>query len=71
MAPGRDDVFAEFVLDEPALDEIRAATNTGEGDLRWFETEIKTAAGEVIARVRKQLYVRRKKRSAMAASSGA
>ena len=32
----------------------------GEKVLRWFETEVKTATGEVIARVRKQLYVRLK-----------
>jgi len=28
--------------------------------LRWFETEVKTASGEVIAIVRKQIYVRLK-----------
>jgi hypothetical protein len=30
--------------------------------LRWFETEVVTAQGESIARVRKQLYIRRKNR---------
>ncbi len=61
VAPGRDDVFAEFNLEESILDEIRAATATGEKYLRWFEVPIKTADGELIARVRKQIYVRRKK----------
>ena len=42
------------------LDEIRAATAGGEKHLRWFETEIVGAEGEVVARARKQLYVRRK-----------
>jgi hypothetical protein len=42
------------------IDELRAAAATGEKVLRWFETEVKTASGEVIARVRKQLYVRLK-----------
>lgn len=62
IAPGREDVFAEFHIDDAMLDEIRAATAGGEKYLRWCETEIRTAGGELIARVRKQLYVRLKQR---------
>ncbi|MCB1571408.1 MAG: tetrameric acyl-CoA thioesterase, partial [Xanthomonadales bacterium] len=40
----------------------RAATANGEKALRWCETEVVSASGELIARVRKQLYVRRKRR---------
>lgn len=61
VAPGREDVFAEFHVEEAVLEEVRAATANGEKHLRWFETEVKTAGGEVIARVRKQLYIRRKR----------
>jgi hypothetical protein len=61
VAPGREAVFAEFTVAEALLDELRAATASGEKCLRWCETEVKTAGGEVIARVRKQLYVRRKR----------
>ena len=61
VAPGREDVYAEFRVDDAVLDELRAATAGGEKYLRWFDVDVKTAAGEVIARVRKQLYVRRKK----------
>ena len=61
VAPGREAVFAEFRVDDAMLDEIRAATANGEKYLRWCETEVKTASGELIARVRKQLYVRRKR----------
>ncbi len=61
VAPGREDVFAEFRVEESVLDELRAATANGEKMLRWFDTEITTASGEVVARVRKQLYVRRKR----------
>jgi acyl-coenzyme A thioesterase PaaI-like protein len=61
VAPGRADVYAEFRLDEAVLDELRAATANGEKTLRWFEVEIKTATGELVAKVRKQLYVRRKR----------
>jgi acyl-coenzyme A thioesterase PaaI-like protein len=62
VAPGREDVHAHFRLDEAAVDEMRVAAASGDKVLRWFETEIKTASGEVIARVRKQLYVRLKPR---------
>jgi acyl-coenzyme A thioesterase PaaI-like protein len=61
VAPGKEDVFAEFRLDDAVLDEIRAATADGEKYLRWFEVEVKTAGGELVARVRKQIYVRRKR----------
>jgi len=54
-------VFAEFMLDDATIDEIRAATAGGEKYLRWFETEVRTADGAVVARVRKQVYVRRKR----------
>jgi hypothetical protein len=61
VAPGKEDVFADFHVDDALLDEIRAATAGGEKYLRWCETEVRTAGGELIARVRKQLYVRRKR----------
>jgi acyl-coenzyme A thioesterase PaaI-like protein len=61
VAPGREDVYAEFRVEEAVLDELRAATANGDKVLRWFETDIRTAGGEVIARARKQLYVRRKR----------
>ncbi|MBO9470798.1 DUF4442 domain-containing protein [Endozoicomonas sp. G2_2] len=62
VAPGRETVHTEFVLDEATCDEMREATATGKKHLRWFENDIVTADGTVVARVRKQLYVRRKPR---------
>jgi acyl-coenzyme A thioesterase PaaI-like protein len=62
IAPGREDVFAEFRVDDALLDELREATASGEKYLRWFDTDIVTASGERVASVRKQLYVRRKRR---------
>jgi len=64
VAPGRSDVIAEIRIEDALLDEIRAATANGEKYLRWCDTEIKTADGELIARVRKQIYVRRKQNAA-------
>ena len=62
--PGRGTVRARFALDDAVLDEIRAATAGGEKYLHWFDTEVVNVAGEVVARTRKQLYIRRKQRDA-------
>jgi acyl-coenzyme A thioesterase PaaI-like protein len=63
LKPGRGTVTAEFRLDDAVLTEIRTATAGGEKYLRWFETELVNADGETVARVRKQVYVRRKPRN--------
>jgi acyl-coenzyme A thioesterase PaaI-like protein len=65
--PGRGTVRAHFRLDDAMLDEIRVATAGGDKYLRWCETEIVDADGEVVARVRKQLYIRRKESAAPSA----
>ena len=62
VAPGREDVYAHFKLEAGLLDELRAAAANGDKVLRWFELPLMTAAGEVVAVVRKQLYVRLKPR---------
>lgn len=69
VAPGRADVFADFHVDDALLAQIRAATAGGEKHLHWCAAPIVTAQGDVIARVRKQLYVRRKPRPAASADS--
>jgi acyl-coenzyme A thioesterase PaaI-like protein len=60
VAPGREDVHATFHLTDAMVEDLRVAAAGGDKVLRWFETDITTASGEVIARVRKQLYVRLK-----------
>lgn len=59
----REDVFADFRLDDTTIAELREAADAGGKHLRWFDIEVRTAAGDVVARVRKQLYVKRKRRS--------
>jgi acyl-coenzyme A thioesterase PaaI-like protein len=59
--PGRGTVVAEFSIDDAVLDELRAATAGGDKVLRWFDTTIRDGDHEVVARVRKQLYLRRKR----------
>ena len=59
--PGRGLVHAEFALDDATLDELRAAAAGGDKVLRWFDAPVRDASGDVVAMVRKQLYVRRER----------
>ena len=61
LKPGRGTVRAGFELDDATLDRLREATKGGAKHLHWFETDVIDASGEVVARVRKQVYVRRKR----------
>lgn len=61
VAPGRSSVTATFDLTEQILDELREAAAGGEKVLRWFENDIVTDDGTLVARSRKQIYVRRKR----------
>jgi len=60
LKPGRGKVWTDFDIDDAVLEEIRQATAGGAKYLRWFQNDILDAQGEVVARVRKQVYVRRK-----------
>ncbi|MET0543079.1 MAG: DUF4442 domain-containing protein [Variovorax sp.] len=60
VKPGRGTVHADFRLDERTLVELRQATATGAKTLRWFNTDVVDSDGDVVARLRKQLYVRQK-----------
>ena len=61
MKPGRGVVEAEFRLDDAVLDGLRAATVNGDKHLHWFETEIRDRDHDVVARLRKRVYIRRKR----------
>jgi acyl-coenzyme A thioesterase PaaI-like protein len=61
VKPGRGRVAAEFRLDDSVLEHIRDATANGGKYLHWFETDVIDGDGDVVARVRKQVYVRRKR----------
>ncbi len=62
VKPGRGKVEAEFHLDDAALAAIRGAAANGEKHLHWFDTVLHDQTGEVVVRIRKQVYVRLKKR---------
>ena len=60
VKPGKGTLHAEFRLDERVLDEIRTEAASGEKHLRWMPADVFNAQNEVVARVRKQIYVRLK-----------
>ena len=62
LSPGRSSVTATFELTEEVLDELRRDAAGGAKVLRWFSTDVVADDGTVVARVRKQLYVREKRR---------
>lgn len=57
----REKVHARFALDEATVADIKAHTAEGQKCLPRFEIEVKTAAGEVVARVAHTLYIRKRK----------
>ena len=60
LKPGRGTVTARFRIDDAAVADILEKTAGGEKYFPQFTVEITDAAGEVVARVQKTLYVRRK-----------
>lgn len=63
VAPGRGTVRAHFHLDEETLLRIRERTASGEKYLPEFTVDIVNTENQLIARVTRTLYVRRKKSS--------
>jgi acyl-coenzyme A thioesterase PaaI-like protein len=66
VKPGRGTVTARFRLEEDRLAEIRAATSDGSKMLPVFHCDIRDTAGDVVARLDRTIYVRRKRTDATA-----
>lgn len=60
IKPGRGTVVADFHLDDDTVAQLRTAAAGGGKVLHWFDTTVTDSAGDVVARLRKQLYIRRK-----------
>ena len=60
VKPGRGVVFTEFKLDTATIEALKAEAAGGQKVLRWFDNEVLDAQGDVVARVRKQVYIRLK-----------
>jgi acyl-coenzyme A thioesterase PaaI-like protein len=61
IRPGKGKVMARFELTDERIDEIRAATADGDKMLPEWDVEIVDESGELVAKVHKILYVRRKR----------
>lgn len=69
LRPGKGTVHAKFRISEADIDAARQATASGAKYLPVFHVDVLDGKGEVVARVEKELYVRRKPvRSAKAAA---
>jgi len=62
IAPGRGTVTARFRLNDDQIKEIKENTAKGDAYLPEFSVDIVNESGEVIATVKKILYVRKKQR---------
>ena len=62
LKPGRGVLTAHFAVPAAKAEELRRRARGGAKVLEWFETDITDAAGDVVARVRREVYVREKKR---------
>lgn len=60
IKPGKGPLVAEFHLSDAQLDEISRATAGGEKHFPAFTISIQDGRGEVVARVRRTLYVRKR-----------
>lgn len=63
IKPGKGKVSAQLKVDEQTLETIKQAVIGGEKYLPKFQIEIKDEQNEVVARVEKTLYVRKKKKT--------
>lgn len=61
LKPGRGTVIAEFQIHQSQIDELIHQAESGEKVLRDFVVDVKDAAGDVVARVIKTIYVRKKR----------
>lgn len=62
VKPGRGLLTAHFEVPAEKAEELRERAQGGAKVLEWFETDITDAAGDVVAKVRREVYVREKKR---------
>ncbi len=61
IKPGKSKVTARFQVTDAMLEEILQNTANGEKFFKVIDTEIKDADGELIAKVSRTLYIRKKK----------
>ena len=60
VRPGRSSLRATFEVSPELVADLRKRAQRGKKVLHWFECEVVDTSNEVVARVRKQLYIREK-----------
>jgi len=66
LKPGRGTVSARFTLDDALLASIREQTADGDKYLPQLQVDVVDEQGEVVARVHKTLYIRKKQKRPVA-----
>ena len=61
IKPGTGTVKAVFEITQEQIDEIVAAAESGDKVLRDFVVEVKDVNGDLVCRVTKTIYVRKKR----------
>lgn len=61
LAMGRGDLSTTFEVPQALVEQLRAEARDGRKVLHWLENEVVDADGAVVARVRKQVYVRQRR----------
>jgi len=69
LKPGRGVLTADFEVSRERVAEIRQRAQGGAKVLEWFDTVITDRDGDVVAKVRREVYVREKKRVTSARAS--
>lgn len=67
VKPGRGVLTARFEVSREQAEQLRERARGGAKVLEWFATDITDASGDVVARVRREVYVREKRRVTTAA----
>lgn len=62
VKPGRGTLTAVFEVSKQQADDIRGRATGGAKVLEWFETVITDETGDIVAKVRREVYVREKRR---------
>ena len=60
LKPGKGKVHATFELTQDQINEIISAAETGNKVLKDFVVDVKDKEGDVVARITKTLYIRKK-----------
>jgi hypothetical protein len=60
ILPGKNTVTAIFHLDQSEIDEVKSIVEQKKKAVRNYTVEVKDESGNIVAKVEKELYIRRK-----------